>query len=313
MTIGADNVTDVKGQASQDRDWFELKTQVSYQSADSVANFLMEMGSLGIQLDEASSDPFVKLTAYFHRTTDPEKILFRLDNYLRCLLDIGSLTSILPPLLRDLKGLNWEAKRRLHFPPVRISEKIIIIPPWGKSPSKTEVNAPLFIVIDPKMAFGTGKHETTQVALLLLEKTIRKGDFVLDVGTGTGIQSIAAAKLGAERIVGVDIDPQAIRDAGENLTLNNVSSKVRLQTGTVTDIAARDFDLIVANIETQALLPCLDRFEELLKPRGRVIFSGILASEEDLFSSKLKERGFENPSSEKMGQWVGISAISKGT
>ena len=158
------------------------------------------------------------------------------------------------------------------------------------------------------MAFGTGTHETTQMALRSLELSLRAGDEVLDVGTGSGILSIAAAKLGAGNVVAVDTDPLAVENARENLVLNQVEGRVDLREGSASDVA-HSFDLVVANISSGVLIGMLRTLWARLKPLGALILGGVLRREEPAFLEVVgRETGLQVGAVDRRGEWVCVTA-----
>lgn len=184
---------------------------------------------------------------------------------------------------------DWAERWRQGLAPRRVGHRLIIAPTWTEPEPEPDDQV---IWIDPQMAFGTGEHATTRGVLRLLEETIRPGDRVLDVGTGSGILAIAAALLGAETVIAVESDPDAVINARENLERNGVADRVVLVQGLVDDdwLEARgagSFDLIVANVLSGVLIPLLPAFRRALAPpadgttAGRLILGGILEWEAD--------------------------------
>ena len=177
----------------------------------------------------------------------------------------------------------------------------------------------ILIRLDPGMAFGTGQHSTTQLALELLEISIKDSDVVADIGTGSGILAIAAAKLRAKRVDAVDLDRTTIPIAQRNIQLNEVESIIHLYHGDGLNALERQkYPLIVANILTKVLLPMIPICPKFLEPAGRLILSGILATEASQIKAQLKAYGFqvlevrqlkENHELTQSGEdWVGILA-----
>ncbi len=171
-------------------------------------------------------------------------------------------------------GENWKQ----FFKPLRIGSKLVVFPPWEKARLK---KSEIPVEITPGMAFGTGTHGTTQLCIEALEKRLKKRSAsVLDVGTGSGILAIVAAKLGVQEALGIDTDPVAVEVAGENVERNGVKGVVRVREGEAGTIRKR-FDLVVANIDFKGLerlkLPLIRR----VKRKGYLILSGILKEEED--------------------------------
>ncbi|MGD8228072.1 MAG: 50S ribosomal protein L11 methyltransferase [Desulfobacteraceae bacterium] len=191
-----------------------------------------------------------------------------------------------------------------------MTEKIIVTPPYG-NPSARE-NA-LVIKIDPGMAFGTGTHPTTALCLGMLEDYLNKGDDFLDVGTGSGILMIAAAKLGAETVVGIDKNETAVEIARENLMLNKVEGEgVQVIVGNLLDGVEKRFDMVVANLLTEIVVALLDDIGKVLKKSGVFICSGMIEGNTHRVVSKMKGMNLEVVEMRKKAYWVSIAAKQKG-
>ncbi|VAX18703.1 Ribosomal protein L11 methyltransferase, partial [hydrothermal vent metagenome] len=168
---------------------------------------------------------------------------------------------------------NWNEEWEKTIDVIEINDKIVIKPTFRDcSPKPGQV----VITIDPKMSFGTGEHETTKLVLNLLDKHINKGMKVLDVGSGTGILSIAASLLGAEHVIGIDNDEWCLENGLENVSLNKVNDKVEIILAEISDVDEKPFDLILANINKHILVDIADRIYQLTKDSGKVILSGLL-------------------------------------
>ena len=194
----------------------------------------------------------------------------------------------------------WKDRWKEYFKPARISESIVVKPTWEEYEKQ---DGDLVIEIDPGMAFGTGTHETTSMCVKMMEKYMDKKDHVLDVGCGSGILSIAGALLGAEDILGVDIDPVAVEVSGENTALNKVDDVVTIQYGDLTKGIDYKADMVVANLMADILLILTKDVAKHLKPDGIYILSGILLEKEQLIADCLEENGFEILEIAEDGDW----------
>lgn len=175
--------------------------------------------------------------------------------------------------------------------PEKVSEKFIVKPTWREyTPEADE----LIIELDPGRAFGTGSHPTTSLCLKLMEENISEGDSVIDVGTGSGILMIAADRLGASEIYGTDIDELAVESAKENLELNNISEdKAKVYKGDLISVVEnKKFDVVVANILADVLLILLHDISKVVKPNGKIIFSGIIEDKCELLKREVESLGF---------------------
>lgn len=175
--------------------------------------------------------------------------------------------------------------------PEKVSEKFVVKPTWREyTPEADE----LIIELDPGRAFGTGSHPTTSLCLKLMEENISEGDSVIDVGTGSGILMIAADRLGASEIYGTDIDELAVESAKENLELNKISEeKAKVYKGDLISVVEnKKFDVVVANILADVLLILLHDISKVVKPNGKIIFSGIIEDKCELLKRELESLGF---------------------
>lgn len=175
--------------------------------------------------------------------------------------------------------------------PEKVSEKFVVKPTWREyTPEADE----LIIELDPGRAFGTGSHPTTSLCLKLMEENISEGDSVIDVGTGSGILMIAADRLGASEIYGTDIDELAVESAKENLELNNISEdKAKVYKGDLISVVEnKKFDIVVANILADVLLILLHDISKVVKPNGKIIFSGIIEDKCELLRREVESLGF---------------------
>lgn len=175
--------------------------------------------------------------------------------------------------------------------PEKVSEKFVVKPTWREyTPEANE----LIIELDPGRAFGTGSHPTTSLCLKLMEENISEGDSVIDVGTGSGILMIAADRLGASEIYGTDIDELAVESAKENLELNKISEeKAKVYKGDLISVVEnKKFDVVVANILADVLLILLHDISKVVKPNGKIIFSGIIEDKCELLKREVESLGF---------------------
>ena len=177
-----------------------------------------------------------------------------------------------------LEEKNWNLEWEQSINVIEVTDKIVIKPTFREYEEKP---GQIVLIIDPKMSFGTGEHQTTKLMLMLLEKYIKKGENVLDVGSGTGIFAIAALKLGAKHSIAVDIDEWCLDNAKENSELNNVKDLIEIRQGEISDIKESGFDIILANIQKDILLKICTEIFNRVKPGGKIILSGLLTNDED--------------------------------
>jgi len=203
---------------------------------------------------------------------------------------------------------DWETSWRAGIGAVEAGPYLLIRPSWVPAPGpgsgRTE------IIIDPKMAFGSGSHATTFLCLEALQRMNLNGLTMLDAGCGSGILSIAAAKLGACRVLGIDIDPFSVDNARENVTVNGVSEVVEIRLCGIAELSEEPFDLICANILSSVIISSLPYLHRLIKPGGRSVFSGILAEEEETFTRALRSEGYQKLAVTSQDGWVAVEAES---
>ncbi|SDM20136.1 50S ribosomal protein L11 methyltransferase [Bacillus sp. OK048] len=209
--------------------------------------------------------------------------------------------------ISEVNEEEWATAWKKYYHPVKISERFTIVPTW-------EIYTPvssdeLIIELDPGMAFGTGTHPTTVMCIQALERSVQTGDRVIDVGTGSGVLSIAAAMLGAEDVRAFDLDEVAVTSARLNIKLNKVNDKVTTKQNNLLDgVEENSADVIVANILAEVILRFTDDVARILKPGGLFIASGIIQQKKDMVKEALISTGFEITETILMEDWVAIIA-----
>ncbi|MFZ1984592.1 MAG: 50S ribosomal protein L11 methyltransferase [Desulfatitalea sp.] len=206
---------------------------------------------------------------------------------------------------QGLDEQDWAESWKAFFYPEAITARLVVKPTWQEYAPEPGQQV---IEIDPGMAFGTGTHPTTAMCVQLLENHLRPGQAVLDVGTGSGILLIAAAKLGAGRLSGVDLDPLAVAIARDNLRLNGIApERSELRCGYLVDVVESRFDLVVANILADVIIDLLDRIVSVLRPGGLFICSGIIESCRETVARKMTACGFRIDETLTRGEWVALA------
>lgn len=286
--------------------WTQIKVKVRREVAEAVANFLLEIGSPGLELEEEDDQTILK--GYLQGEVEGRHE--QLSRYLQSLEAMGLTAGYEEPELFCVEETDWLSAWRSRFRAFRVGRKLLIGPSWVTFPAAPGL---LVMVIDPQMAFGTGEHVTTQFCLRSLEELVRQGDLVLDVGTGSGILSIAAVKLGAKRALGLDVDPQAVAAARENACINGVSDRVDFVHSSLNRrVRSRAFHQVVANINSRVLVPLLPELRRVLKSEGHIILAGFLVEEEELLHRGLSESGLRPCRLECQGDWVSAVVKSQG-
>lgn len=287
--------------------WAQLTVTISHEASEAVANKLFDLDALGVEIQEAQppSSQSATLVSYFPMDDLVGDRVQKVQRFLDQLPEWGFPSGDASVSLKALQDTDWSEEWRSAFPPQKIGNRIIIAPTWVEIvPGPSEA----LIRLDPGMAFGTGQHPTTRLSIRLLEKTIRGAEIVADIGTGSGILSIVAAKLGASRVDAVDLDDTTLPIATKNFQLNNVEATIHLQAGNGLHACTGTYDVIVANILTKALLPMIPEFPQFLNAEGVVILSGIMAQEASQIVMALKRHQLTSINVKRDEEWVAISA-----
>ncbi len=277
--------------------WWLVTVRVARDAVEAASVLLFDLGSTGIvTLDETPNT--VNLGAYFDESANTDVIKSALESKL-------GVAGIEVSAVADQ---DWMQKWKEGFEPVRIGDRLMIAPSW-KLPVETEGRET--IQIDPGMAFGTGTHETTRLCLEAVERYWRGGR-LLDVGTGTGILAIAAARLApCSRVVAIDVDAQALEVARENLAINRVSELVELLEAQPAGLDRSEFDLIVANLTAEAIVDSMGDLANLLASGGLMILSGILIEFAGDVERLLLEGGFKVIDKRLASEWCALIARRK--
>jgi ribosomal protein L11 methyltransferase len=288
--------------------WIELVATVSPDAVEKVASVLGKYGQNGAVIEEQPSEVSQTPTSLV-KIYLPYKRSFK-NTLTQITQEIAHLCLPVQLMERRLKPEYWMDSLKKHFGILEIGERFIIKPTWISQafpPSTRTV-----IELDPGGAFGTGLHPTTRFCLLRLEKHLQPGMSVFDLGTGSGILAIAAAKLGASSVLAVDIDPIAVKTARGNIKANNVDPLIRVRRGTLSLRAQREFknhfDIVLANITARAISDLAGGLAEVLKPGGILIVSGIHQAglDEVLISLALADLSLEAVDND--GEWSAVVA-----
>jgi ribosomal protein L11 methyltransferase len=275
--------------------YIEIRVTVPEESREAVINRLAEMGSLGFE--ERDGD----VIAYFEATRKtPDEICGEIERF-RPLLGTAGLDASFAVTCSLLPDRDWNEDWKKTFAPIEVGEGLTIIPSWLVHETDR-----IPIIIDPGMVFGTGHHETTRTCLTLIERTAKKGarHRFLDIGTGTGILAVGAARLGFEEVVAVDIDPLAVDAARRNAEANNLGN-ILIREGTIVD-AQGCFDVIVANLLSEILTGIANELAVRLNPGGTAILSGLLTGQEDGVIEAMFASGLSLREKVMDGKWISL-------
>jgi ribosomal protein L11 methyltransferase len=228
---------------------------------------------------------------------------------------LGRIRPLPEPQFELLVETNWIEAWREHYRPLAVGQRLQIVPAWLEPPNPQRLS----VRIEPGMAFGTGTHPTTQMCLEAIEEFFRarvdqKALTAIDIGCGSGILSIAALKFGAEHVLGVDVDPEALESARQNADLNGVSAALELRRGSVAEVRRGAFSLqkaplVLANLLAPIILRLLaEDLGDLLSPGGRLVLSGILEEQASDIERALQEHGLRVAARRQIEDWIALEA-----
>jgi len=293
----------VKIEAGRPGKYIEVGLAVPKSIHENVCNYIIENLASGLILEEEEASDIIGIKFYLPGDNGLEfkgellEFINSVDSSLRFSKSIIKT--------KDVPDIEWVQIYRDSIRPIFIDE-VVIRPPWVSLPNRDYID----LIIEPKMAFGTGRHETTRLCIRAIQKHLKEGDSFFDLGCGNGILSILASKKKATRIKGSDIDPIAIDNARENIVINNVADKIEYATGSI-EIAEKDapYDFFVANIIRETILELYDRIDCCTKAGGIIVLSGLLAEDEEPIVIKLQESGRNNYEITKDGKWIAFTVF----
>lgn len=293
--------------------WVSLKIEAQDNTAESISDTLMDLGALSAIIEDANAET-IDEQPIFGEPGDPPPGIWQ-QNLVSALfnddVDVGSvmselqrLTKIasLPYTIETIEEQDWVRATQSQFDPIKITDDLWIVPTWHQSPNPDALN----IVLDPGLAFGTGSHPTTHLCLAWLTKSVTLGCSVLDYGCGSGILAIAAKKLGAGQVVGVDIDTQAIQSSLYNAEQNQVAANFY----TASQYQSQTFDIVVANILSSALSVLAPALAKSCKTGGKIALSGILREQASAVSA-IYEEWFVMDEPQYMDAWVLLTGTKR--
>lgn len=304
-------------------EWIELIVHTTTAGTDRVSEVLMDAGASGTMIEDRSDVPDPAKPHGIWEIIDPkllesmpEDVLVHawfeenaslpslLDGIKGRLAELSSSDDGMGTLLLDMRSVNdqiWTDVWKKYFKPFHAGTHLVVKPTWEPYDPGPEDK---IIEIDPGMAFGSGTHETTGMCLSLLEEVITGGEEVIDVGTGSGILAIGAALLGAGHVLAVDIDPDAVRVAEENVRHNHVETSVSVQQGDLLKRVSAECDICVANIISDVIIAFAAPLMSHIRPGGLFICSGIVSMRSDEVQQALTDAGYEILRKETRGEWT---------
>jgi ribosomal protein L11 methyltransferase len=239
--------------------------------------------------------------------TDPDT----LEEIRRSLFHLNQIRPVGDLVVTARNEEDWANAWKAHYQPVRVGNRVVVRPPWRDYEARL---ADVVVVLDPGMAFGTGTHPSTRLAMLGLEQVLRHGDSVLDVGTGSGVLAIAAKKLGAGRVDACDIEPVAVRSARENVERNGLAGEITIEEGSAGPNGPfpGTYDVVVANIIARILIEITDDLVHSVAPNGVLILSGVIQDREADVADAFEKRDFEVFWRDQIEDWVGMILRRRG-
>ena len=278
--------------------WFVAEVVCAPEATEAVESAFNVLDALGIEIDslrKAKNEPLC-VSGYFETAPELDDVRSAVEESLGIYgFDAGSIVSI---AIKDVEQTDWLAEWKKHWKATEIG-RFVIAPPW----EDVAEDGKFVIRIEPNMAFGTGTHETTKLCVRKIDEIYRPEQTFLDVGTGTGILAIAAAKLGGTRILACDTDLDSVAIARENAVLNGVGDAIEYFDGSIDDTTPI-FDFVSANLTIDVILPILDLL--LAKAGQALLMSGILAEQKGLIADALAERGIADYAVDADGEWISV-------
>lgn len=307
--------------------WSEFAIHTTNEAVEPVSNILHEAGASGVVIEDPLElvkerenvfgeiyhlnpadypdegvliKAYLPVNSFLGETVDAIKE--SINNLLLFDIDLGkNVVSI-----SEVNEEEWATAWKKYYNPVKISERFTIVPTWE---DYTPVSSDeLIIELDPGMAFGTGTHPTTVMCIQALERTVQPGDLVVDVGTGSGVLSIAAALLEAKQVQSLDLDDVAVQSAKQNVEINNVQDRVSVSQGNLLDGVNEQADVVVANILAEVIMRFTDDVAKVVKPGGYFIASGIIQPKKQDVKDAIIASGFIVEETILMEDWVAIIA-----
>ncbi len=308
--------------------WSELSIHTTHEAVEAISNILHEAGASGVVIEDSMEfarerqDMFGEIYALDPNDFPAKGVILKA--YLPVSSFLGETVEEVKLAIKNLStyGINvgenevaisevneedWATAWKKYYHPVKISERFTIVPTWETyEPVSTDE---LIIELDPGMAFGTGTHPTTVMCLQALEKTVKSGDYVTDVGTGSGVLAIGAALLGAKHVHALDLDEVAVRSAKINVKLNNVEHITDVVHGNLLDNVEQESDVVVANILAEIIMSFTDDAFQIVKEGGMFITSGIIGAKKEDVKESLETAGFIIVEVMMMEDWVTILSM----
>jgi ribosomal protein L11 methyltransferase len=283
--------------------WSEITLKVPNDLKDVASGELSELGAAGIWESGETSTGHTELVAYFAAPTN-------LDNIRSAMQRLFQRAGTTPPAVEfaSVEDRDWGEEWKKSWRPFPMGERFFVMPSWENSVCPPDRS---LLSIDPGQAFGTGTHETTQLTLEAMERWMKPGQVVLDLGTGSGILAIAALRLGAEAVFACDTDPVAVAVAAENLERNSANA-VGLMCASIDAVATEAIDFLLCNLTADTIMEALPEIHRVMRPHSIAAFSGILNSQSSNVRRSAEQWGFAALSETTQGEWAALVARKNG-
>lgn len=306
--------------------WIEVTIKTTTEAVEPITNILYEQGAGGAVIEDPKDFLFQKkneldwdyVEEEVFKKNEEDDVLIK--TYVSEEKNVMEFVEIIKQKVLGLKDFgidigegsvsldqvneaDWANAWKAYYKPTKVGQRVVVKPTWE---DYTTQEGDLIIELDPGMAFGTGTHETTSMCIRELEKYVNKDSKVFDIGCGSGILAIAAAKLGAKEVIAVDLDEVAVKVAKENVTENKVEENVSVMHGNLTDVIKDKADVIVANIIADIIKILAKDVQNFMKEDAIFISSGIILDKVEEVKESLIENGFEIVEVQKLGEWSAI-------
>jgi ribosomal protein L11 methyltransferase len=301
------------------RKWLEISVQAPREFVEPLTSLFLKYGHAGVAVeepggfnpDEGESPPdsgHVRVMTYLPVGPTTRSREDGIDVGVRLMAQLGPVSAL---QRREVDETEWQDSWREHFHTLHVGSRTVIVPTWRSyDPEEGDV----VIELDPGMAFGTGHHPTTTMCLSALEELVKPGSSVLDLGCGSGILSIAAAKLGASEVLALDIDATAAETAAANVRQNGVEAVVSVDEGTLPHESLRPggYDVVVANISSTVIGNLAAHIARAVRRGGSVVASGVLEQAREAVVERLEEAGLSLDRVDVDGDWVALRLVRSG-
>jgi ribosomal protein L11 methyltransferase len=311
--------------------WWQVKCTVPWEAAEAVAAVLHEWPEIqGVTMEGGPREPVqnpefgewmdelltdsdtTEITVYVPEHVSQAEVRSRFIDSIERVRAAGMPVgdAIQTISIEPVDESSWENAWKEDFQPIPVGDRLVVVPKWWVDDYDPGSRIP--VILEPGMAFGTGTHATTQLCLEALQEIPLTGASVLDVGCGTAILSIAAAKLGASRVLGIDIDPVAVKAAQANVADNGETGRIRIVQGDLLSPSLESgYDVLVANILRDILIRLMPQAAEKLKSGGTILLSGFVTDQEDAIRAAMSEHGFTVEQRLSREDWVAIIGRKK--